>query len=171
MCVCLSVSLFSQHNQTAVSLPSGVVAPFVCCWASLMGAGTPLPFSAPSGPASWRFKFSLLPLSGPSLPSFSLMISPGFSSSMRACDSPSPTVRRPPKEAFTQNTGWGGRTGWWTGAVGKGLHKTAGTTCHTHTHNTDTPAGCWGLFCFVFFCVFWGIDVQWHTHKQTDDKS
>ena len=90
--------------QTAVSLPSAAVGLLPFCCASLAGevdSWLPLvlPFSALLvWVASVRFKFSALPsFRGPSLPSFSLIISPGFSSSMRACDSPSPTVRRRPK--------------------------------------------------------------------------
>lgn len=95
----------SDGIQTAVSLPSAAVEllPFCCC-ASLTGevdSWLPLvlPFSVLfAWVASVRFKFSALPsFRGPSLPSLSLIISPGFSSSMRACDSPSPTVRRRPK--------------------------------------------------------------------------
>ena len=94
----------ASSTQTAVSLPSCWATPLVC---SLTGDGGRLPLSTTSAAsvASARFRFSVLARSGPSLPSFSLTISPGFSSSMRACDSPSPTVRRRPKKRRRRQVG------------------------------------------------------------------
>lgn len=78
---------------------------------------------------------------------------------MRACDSPSPTVRRPPKEAFTQNTGWGegrddGRGRW------EKVYTKQRARHVTHTHTTQTHRQVVGVCFVLFFCVFWGIGVQ-----------